>query len=123
MDAETKAWVLMPNDAPPVETKVTRTKPTPDNCSPLLEERAEINREKYVFSILESVGALNGESEPSVAIIGSFPAPWKSVSAESCLTNEGIRFDFDAEGVSWTGYYYLGVDTEPTCDRAEGDER
>ena len=35
-----------------------------------------------------------------------------------CTTSEGIRYQVDEAGEAkplWTGHYYLGYDTEPTC--------
>ena len=118
--AGTRVWVKTPEgDLNGVETLATTTEATEDNCPPLLEDRAAVNLERHVFQLLDSREGLHAGSDPAVAFVDPSSKGWRDAELSYCLTNEGIRFDVRSDSFQWTGYYYLGVDTEPTCDRTE----
>ncbi len=93
--------------------RITWKAASPENCSPLREERRHVNRgDGYTFYLVDTrlkinlaIGVLNEKIDPH------------KYTYNYCVTGEGIRFSlWDNHRVLWSGYYYLGYDTEPTCE-------
>lgn len=87
------------------------------NCFPLLEDRRTINIDSgYSFYLVKSDLNIN----LGIAIVGSVMNIDK-YTFDYCTTTEGVLYSLKKTGQNngknlWSGYYYLGYDSEATCD-------
>ncbi|PCJ14848.1 MAG: hypothetical protein COB04_14385 [Gammaproteobacteria bacterium] len=82
-----------------------------DECFPLRDDRSEINiGNGYSFYKVES------ESKVDLAIAVIDAENLNASNFGYCSTSEGIEyFVKESSAIVWTGYYYLGYDSEVTC--------
>ena len=83
-----------------------------DNCFPLFEDRKNINiANGYSFYLVDSATPI----DLAIGIIGAEKI--NVLDYSYCATAEGVKYFFkDASKVLWEGYYYLGYDSEVTCE-------
>ncbi len=84
-----------------------------EKCYPLLDDRVEINTQAgYSFYLVKSKNPVNlaiGFLESEINL---------NLNFDFCNTIEGIQFSISKKDSSliWEGYYYLGYESEPTCE-------
>lgn len=85
-----------------------------EKCPPLASDRRGINLAEGNFFYL--VSGLDPMSM-GIGVTGDI-GPLDSFTFDYCQTTEGMRFEARKKGNSepvWTGYYYLGYESEPSC--------
>lgn len=108
-------WWLETNQANPARRiKLVAPSSDPAVCPALLPDRAEINRSTgYYFY------ALAGAKEFGLGIAFIEQPASEQYESTSCLSSEGLVFNAKPKNgavlQAWSGYYYLGYDTESTC--------
>ena len=92
--------------------RITERATSGDKCYPLLEDRRDINvGNGYSFYLIATKPTIN-------LAIGVFEQKIDTGvnTYDYCMTTEGIKFSISHNHqVLWSGYYYLGYDSEPTC--------
>lgn len=85
-----------------------------EKCPALAPDRAGVNQSEGNFFYLVS-----GLDEMAIGIgVAGDIGPLDSYTFNHCQTTEGIRFEARRKAHSepvWTGYYYLGYESEATC--------
>lgn len=97
-----------------VDATVLATAQDGEKCPALGPERAIINLSEGNFFYL--VSGLN-EMDIGIGVAGDI-GPLDSYTFSYCQTSEGMLFEARRKDLSepvWTGYYYLGYESEPTC--------
>jgi len=91
---------------------ITRKVRLGDECYPLLDDRKDINQaEGFSFYIVESKTPI----DMAIGILDRDDL--KGLDFEYCATTEGIRYSvLKGRSKIWEGYYYLGYESEATCD-------
>ncbi|CDH44797.1 hypothetical protein [Candidatus Contendibacter odensensis] len=100
-------------------------------CQPLSENRREVNAKPGIaFYALAADKELKGIVGigiigPTGTLLQTRSMVYTDLDSDGrrehfghCMTSEGIRYqanEADEAKPIWTGYYYLGYDTEPTC--------
>ncbi len=115
-----------------VSAKILRVATSEDSCPALADDRRTMNADKDAqFVVLDKaipsakVGIALLDYAASIAIAhGKAHADLEGNGAgeyfTECATSEGARFAIwhgprEESGRRWSGYYYLGYDTVPTC--------
>lgn len=90
---------------------ITGTAISSETCPALLEDRKAVNTNAgYSFYAVETTAPV----DLAVGLLTESEATGQSFSY--CSTSEGISFKVEKERIQiWSGYYYLGYDTEDTC--------
>lgn len=89
---------------------------TDQNCTPLLADRRAVNLGNgYSFYVLEAAT----EIQSGIGLLGD-GVKIDEYRFDSCTTGEGIRYRLQGKHSSrqtllWSGYYYLGYDSEASC--------
>ncbi len=88
-----------------------------EKCFPLLEDRRKINIESgYSFYLVDSKLDIN----LGIAVVDNVINTEK-YAFDYCTTTEGVlyslkKIDQNNDDKLWSGYYYLGYESEATCD-------
>jgi len=88
-----------------------------DKCFPLLEDRRKINVENgYSFYLVNSELDIN----LGISVVAK-EMNIEEYAFDYCTTTEGVvyslkKIDKNNDDILWRGYYYLGYDSEATCD-------
>ncbi|EDM68683.1 hypothetical protein PE36_01842 [Moritella sp. PE36] len=105
--------VPLDNSENVITARIARPAETGKDCLALLEDRATVNLTNgYSFY------AINTDTDIDLAI-GVIDMDVKLYGFDYCSTTEGLVFKLTNAGQSqalWRGYYYLGYDTETTCE-------
>ena len=83
-----------------------------EDCFPLMEDRKQINISSgYSFYLVKSLAPI----DLAIGVIGEDEINVSNFSY--CTTTEGIKYLIkNSSTVIWEGYYYLGYDSEVTCN-------
>ncbi|MGQ4659954.1 hypothetical protein [Lysobacter sp. F6437] len=113
-----------------VAARVTGRALDTDACPALLDDRKDVNSGSgLAFYQVDAdpevelgigVAQMGGDHELSVAELLDTNGDGQRDSFSRCATAEGVRFSVWADETQhgaplWTGYYYLGYDTEADC--------
>ncbi|MES2820459.1 MAG: hypothetical protein V4812_15915 [Pseudomonadota bacterium] len=106
-------------DGSPHSTSATVLKPatTSEECSPLLEDRRATNLDNgYSFYLVEAQTKI----QLGIGLLGDW-GNTDEYKFNYCTTAEGIQYRLKKtipanDEVVWSGYYYLGYDSEATCE-------
>jgi len=88
-----------------------------EKCFPLLEDRRTVNVDNgYLFYLIDSEPAIN----LGIAVVDETIQVNKYVF-DYCTTTEGVLYSLKKLNQNnssnlWQGYYYLGYESEATCD-------
>ncbi|MFV0481872.1 MAG: hypothetical protein ACK5LP_07800 [Campylobacteraceae bacterium] len=98
-----------------VKTKVLDVIKNDDECRFLHPSRKDVNKEafKYFYKLSLEDNLNFGVAIPKLAATNI-----DSYSFSYCSTSEGFSFDVEdkkSKKIIWNGYYYIGIDIEPTC--------
>ena len=83
-----------------------------EECYPLMDDREKINTEAgYSFYKVKSKTPVN----LALGVLGEGGVV--NLKPAYCNTTEGLKFSlYENDSVVWEGYYYLGYESEPTCE-------
>ena len=89
-----------------------------ESCPALMDDRRRVNVENgYSFYQTSDIARL----DLGVGFL-DLDAKARTYDVVYCTTAEGVRFSVrDHDSLVWTGYYYLGYDTEVTCETESTD--
>jgi len=109
--------VDLSHDSKRIHGEVLRVATDTDNCPALLSDRQEVNKASgNSFYVVK----LDAPSDLGIGIIGKVAV--EPLSFGQCMTSEGVRFTvMRGSQQVWTGYYYLGYDSEATCPNPDAD--
>lgn len=89
-----------------------------DECPALMEDRRSVNiGNGYSFYQVSDTEGL----DLGIGFL-DMDAKVRNYHLDYCTTSEGVQFHVrDGSALVWTGYYYLGYDTEVTCGTEHPD--
>ena len=95
-----------------IEVSIGHQITSSSDCYALLDDRADVNKSAgYSFYALNG----NGANGLAIGVLSSLEK--SNFKFDYCNTSEGIQFTVsNNDEVVWQGYYYIGHDTESTCE-------